>query len=211
MTKQKITIALVGVVGICILLSWFISTQEQKITKQIQTQLANDISYIKKIAATDSTVLARTLTEGIVNDCQNRAEYEDAMVRLNTLSGDSLDNALYLHQSCGNYRPTARAIKVLELQSTLASIDRNLELMLVLKNKSDISFRRETWLLILDKELEITELLNQQNRLQNEIIIAMQNNETATINSKVEEAQSINELLKVSSMQLSTELKQLFE
>jgi hypothetical protein len=137
----------------------------------------------------------------IISDCARRSEFDTLLTSLATLSRPQLLMLQNMYESCGAYYPTQKAIMVLRLEelyryySELSTVQSTL-----IANDAESEARVVEWGELVALEKTRSELLHEQNALQQSIInelIQGSRPGDATVRSSIDEAQNIAELLSV--------------
>lgn len=202
--RQTLKVLLVAVlVGAAVY--WFTMQSVKTFETAVITQLDATQSELASIANTTGLAQIDEATSQVIRDCSSRTEYESLLQNLESLSRADLLRVQDLHGDCGEYFPTVRSFMAHRLEATLGHLESTLALQDALGENLDEEYKVDAWRSLIAKELARAELLHQQNTVQGQIIDAFVDNRRAEVPDLLQEAQSINGSLNVTSIQINTE------
>ena len=108
--------------------------------------------------------------EKIVVDCPRRAEFENLLVQLGTLSRQKLLDTQQLFESCGGFYVERKALMVSRLEREYEILQDNVLLLQTLDSHTKNNYHVDEWGQLISWEHQRSDLLNEQLNIQRDII-----------------------------------------
>ncbi len=194
------TLSLFLVAGSLILGSWVAHTNQRDVESRITARIAAQETLMASLADITDRNGADEIIETIVEDCPRRAEYEELLNSLETLSKKDLIAAQNLYESCGSFYAERKALMVAKLDREYQIYSEYIELLTELQENSESFSNAKKWEELVTYEKTRSTLLNEQEVIQSKIISSLISG--STVQSKdivqlVHDAGEIGELLGV--------------
>ncbi len=202
-SKRTLFLLVVVVGG---LVYWYTSHELRSFKEQVIANVDAAEATLMELAETTGNARTDETTEMIVRDCSGRVEYETLLSSLDSLTREELLRVENLYGDC-SWQPTMnRALMAHRLTVALEEFQTHLNTLSAITG-SDMSeeYQLPAWRSLVEKEVRRAELLGKQNSIQGRIIDALVANEEGTIPDLLQEAQSVNGSLNVTSIQINTE------
>ena len=184
---------------------WYLSSQSQRVENALTTRLAELESDLKVLAETTGLAQIDDATQLVVRDCSARTRYQELLQDLESLNQTQLREAKSLHAACGQYQPTVRAFMTHRLETAFAEYEDLVAITSTFDGISADDYRLPEWRSLIAKESARANLLREQGALQAQIIDVFVGDSSANLDDLVQEAQSINGSLNVTSLQINSE------
>jgi len=184
--------------------AWYIhSTKEETRTMLIGHINANTRTLVELAELTDRNG-ADELTAKIISDCPRRNDFENQLNALGSASKKELLTIQQLFESCGAFYAERKALMVSRLEQVYAVLNNDLDLLETMRDLSGEERLLYGWKNLIELEKTRSSLLTEQTSIQEEIItLLIQGTETrAHITELVGEAQSVNESLSITDVQI---------
>lgn len=205
-----------GVVGSCIMLfllfaalSWFVAIKKDVVLHTILERIYTLHESLLQTTNLTRNNQADSETEGIIKDCDRRAEYEHTLSRLSAgLSAIEMRQALGLYDACGDFFALRKRIMVLKMQMFFDELSVSAQMYQEYSGSLRYEQLIAKWKLILAAETDRAQLLSKQTELQGEIIKTLSENPSADLRDKLNQAQDIAQQLDVQYTEVEARKKE---
>lgn len=206
--RSTVVVLLVLTVGV---VYWYTSKELHSFQTHVQMNVETSEANLIALAETTGNARIDKVAETVIIDCSNRFTYETLLSRLDSLSQAELEQVDSLYDACSWQPPMVRALMAHRLEVALAEFETHLSLFENLDGSQHEAYNLSGWQSLVAKEKTRADLLHQQNVIQGRIIDTLVAGEHEQIPGLLQEAQSINGTLNVTSIQINQERAALTE
>jgi hypothetical protein len=184
--------------------AWYIHSTREHSLAVLTGYITANTATLKELAELTDRNGADELTARIINDCPRRDDFERQLNSLGSASKKELLSVQQLFESCGAFYAERKALMVSRLEQVYAVLSNDLDLLETMRDLSGGERLLYGWKNLIELEKTRSSLLTEQTSIQEEIItLLIQGTDTrAHITELVGEAQSVNESLSITDVQI---------
>lgn len=201
----QIALTLVGIVVVLVSSIATIHYHEREMVAHITKYLDERKTNMLALARTTDSNGANETVGSVISDCSRRDEYEKLLMHLGSLNKVDLVKVQGLFESCGSFYAERKALMVMELVQELESYTELVTLLGTIDQKRSSAYTLDTWNELVGLEKDRSTILHDQTTIQERIItllISGENAQSKEVQTLVQEAQELAQLLTVHDHQI---------
>lgn len=179
--------------------------RERHVLTATQSYLDAHMANVREIASITDSNGADEFISTVITECARHDEYEALLNNLETLSKNELLTLQSIFKNCSGYYTERKALMVARLKEELEVAQQFHNLRSSLDTNTEMTNALEKWKALVALEEKRSALLDSQNAIQSriiELLISGSVPSSVSVQTVVQEAQNVSELLQVHNLQI---------
>lgn len=187
--------------------AWHAHTQVDDVIHKAELQITKQESVLYELAERTDRNEGDVVVNAIIKDCSVREEFEELLNNIGELSRTELRTLESYYEGCASFYAERKAIMIARLEREVEVLEQYTAFFETVAPERLSKFNLEAWQNLVALEKERSTGLNDQVRIQREVIeilLAGGVGVGESITALLQEAQSVGERLEVSGAQIDT-------